>query len=72
MNYKMVKSGMRVLIGIEKTDVADADVVVGWKLQPATRIVVGEGERKKLTWRKRKWNPTRRPLEPRNIAPNAF
>jgi hypothetical protein len=29
MNYKMVKSEMRVLIGREKTDVADADVVVG-------------------------------------------
>jgi hypothetical protein len=29
MNYKMVKSGMGVLIGREKTDVADADVVVG-------------------------------------------
>jgi hypothetical protein len=29
MNYKMVKSEMEVLIGREKTDVADADVVVG-------------------------------------------
>jgi hypothetical protein len=37
MNSKMVKSGMRVLIGREKTEVA-----VGWKLQPVVGTVVGE------------------------------
>jgi hypothetical protein len=36
----MVKFGMVVLIGREKTD-----VVVGWILQPAARPVVGERER---------------------------
>jgi hypothetical protein len=40
MNSKMVKSGMRVLTGREKTEVA-----VGWKLQPAVGTVVGERER---------------------------
>jgi hypothetical protein len=29
MNFKMVKSGMMLLTGREKTDVDDADVVVG-------------------------------------------
>jgi hypothetical protein len=32
MNYEMVESEMVVLTGREKTDVADADVVVDWML----------------------------------------
>jgi hypothetical protein len=32
MNYEMVESEMVVLTEREKTDVADADVVVGWML----------------------------------------
>jgi hypothetical protein len=36
----MVKFGMVVLIGREKTD-----MLVGWILQPAARVVVGERER---------------------------
>jgi hypothetical protein len=36
---------MVVLIGRGKSDVADADVVVGWILQPAAGIVVEERER---------------------------
>jgi hypothetical protein len=34
MNSKMVKFGMVVLTGREKSDVADANVVVGWMLEP--------------------------------------
>jgi hypothetical protein len=45
MNSKMIKSAMRVLTGREKTDVADADMTVGWKLQPAAETVVSERER---------------------------
>jgi hypothetical protein len=41
----MVKSGIVMLTGREKADVADADVAVGWKLQPAAGTVVGERER---------------------------
>jgi hypothetical protein len=41
LNSKMV-----VLTGREKTDVTDADVLVGWKLQPAAGTVVDERERK--------------------------
>jgi hypothetical protein len=32
MNSKIVKSGMVVLTGRDKTDVTDADVAVGWIL----------------------------------------
>jgi hypothetical protein len=42
----MIKSEMRVLTVRENTDVTDVDVVVGWNLQPAAEIVVGERERK--------------------------
>jgi hypothetical protein len=49
LNSEMVKSGMVVLTGREKADVADADVLVGWKLQPAAGTIVGERERK--SWR---------------------
>jgi hypothetical protein len=45
LNSEMVNSGMVVLIGRENTDVTDADVAVGWKLQPAIGIVVDERER---------------------------
>jgi hypothetical protein len=45
LNSKMVKSGMVVLTGREKADVTDADVLVGWKLQPAAGTVVDERER---------------------------
>jgi hypothetical protein len=38
---------MRVLIGRENDDVADADVAVGWKLQPAVGTVVDERERER-------------------------
>jgi hypothetical protein len=38
-----------VLIGREKTDIADIDMVVGWKLQSAAGTVVGEKERE--NWR---------------------
>jgi hypothetical protein len=41
----MIKSEMRVLTVRENTDVTDVDVVVGWNLQPAAEIVVGERER---------------------------
>jgi hypothetical protein len=41
----MVKSGMLVLTGREKADVAYADVAVGWKLQPAAGTVVEEREK---------------------------
>jgi hypothetical protein len=44
MNYKMVKSGTRMLTGRE-----NADVTIGWKLQAATGIVVSE--RKRENWR---------------------
>jgi hypothetical protein len=40
LNSEIVKSGMVVLTEREKTD-----VTVGWKLQPAAEIVVGERER---------------------------
>jgi hypothetical protein len=45
MNSKMVKYEIMVLIEREKTDVADADVAVGWMLQPAAEAVVNERER---------------------------
>jgi hypothetical protein len=38
----MVKSGIVVLTEKKK---ADADVAVGWMLQPAARAVLGEKER---------------------------
>jgi hypothetical protein len=41
----MVKSRMMVLTGREKANVADADVAMGWKLQPAAGTVVGDSER---------------------------
>jgi hypothetical protein len=46
LNFKMVKSEMMVLTGREKTNVTDADVTVGWKLQTAAETVVGERVRK--------------------------
>jgi hypothetical protein len=45
MNFKMIKSEMVVLTRREKTDVTDADVAIGWKLQPTAGTVVGERER---------------------------
>jgi hypothetical protein len=45
MNSKMIKSGMRVLIGREKVDVTVVDVAVAWKLQPVAGIVVDKRER---------------------------
>jgi hypothetical protein len=45
LNSEMVKSRMMVLTGREKANVADADVAVGWKLQPAAGTVVGDSER---------------------------
>jgi hypothetical protein len=45
MDSKMVKSGMVVLTGREKTDMVDANVAVGWMLQPAAKGVVCERER---------------------------
>jgi hypothetical protein len=45
MNSKMVKSGMVVLTRRKKADVTDADVTVGWMLQPAAGAVLGERER---------------------------
>jgi hypothetical protein len=41
----MVKSEMVVLTGREKTNMADVDVSIELKLQPATGTVVGERER---------------------------
>jgi hypothetical protein len=41
----MVMSGMVMLIGRDKTDVADADVVMGWMLQLTAGVVVGKMER---------------------------
>jgi preprotein translocase subunit Sec63 len=49
LNFKMVKSKMMVLTGREKTNVADIDVTVSWKLQTAAETVVGERVRKNLT-----------------------
>jgi hypothetical protein len=34
MNSKMVKFGMVIVTGREKSDVADANVVMGWMLEP--------------------------------------
>jgi hypothetical protein len=48
MNSEMVKSRMLVLIRREKTDVTDADVVVGWILQPTIVAMLGEREREKI------------------------
>jgi hypothetical protein len=45
LNSEIVKSGMVVLTGREKTNVTDADMAVGWKLQPTTGTVLGERER---------------------------
>jgi hypothetical protein len=45
LNSKIVKSEMMLVTGREKTDVADVDVAVGCKLQPAAGTVVGERER---------------------------
>jgi hypothetical protein len=45
LNSEIVKSGMVVLTGREKTNVTDADMAVDWKLQPTTRTVLGERER---------------------------
>jgi hypothetical protein len=45
MNSEMVKSRMLVLIRREKTDVTDADVVMGWMLQPTIVAMLGERER---------------------------
>jgi hypothetical protein len=45
LNSEMVKSGMVVLTVRGKLDVTDADVTVGWKLQPAAGTVVSEKER---------------------------
>jgi hypothetical protein len=49
MNSKMIKSRMVVLTGREKGDGADANVVVGWMLQPTAGALVGEREIK-LMW----------------------
>jgi hypothetical protein len=40
MNSKMFKSEMVVLTNSEKTDMADADVVMGWMLEDAARALV--------------------------------
>jgi hypothetical protein len=45
LNFEIVKFGMVVLAGRENADVTDADVPVGWKLQPAAGTIVGESER---------------------------
>ena len=45
LNSEMVKSGMVLLTGRERVDVADADVAMGWKLQAAAGTVVDERER---------------------------
>jgi hypothetical protein len=45
MNSKVVKSGMEMLTVRENADVVDADVFMGWKLQPAAGTVVSERER---------------------------
>jgi hypothetical protein len=45
MNSKMVKSEMGEMTGRDKADVTDADVAVGWNLQPAAWTVVDERER---------------------------
>jgi hypothetical protein len=45
LNSEIVKSGMVVLTGREKTNVTDTDMVVDWKLQPTTGTVLGERER---------------------------
>jgi hypothetical protein len=48
LNSEMVKSKIVLLIEKEKADVADANVVMGYILQPAVRTVVDKRE-KKLT-----------------------
>jgi hypothetical protein len=45
INSKMVKSGMVMLTGRDKANVADAGVVMGWMLQPTAGVVVGKMER---------------------------
>jgi hypothetical protein len=51
---------MVVLTGREKFDVGDADVAMGWMLQPAAGAVVGEREREKadMAWTRVKYSQT--------------
>jgi hypothetical protein len=46
LNSEMVKSKIVLLIEKEKADVADANVVMRYILQPAVRTVVDEREKK--------------------------
>jgi hypothetical protein len=41
----MVKSGMMVLTERENADMVEADVAIGWMLQPAAGAVLDERER---------------------------
>jgi hypothetical protein len=45
----MIKFGMVVVTGREKSDMGDVDVVVDWMLQPAAWAMVGK--RKRESWR---------------------
>jgi hypothetical protein len=58
----MVKSGMIMLTVREKTDLGDANVVVGLMLQLVTRVVLSERERK--NWHNINESVTKQPLEP--------
>jgi hypothetical protein len=40
MNSEMVKYGMVMLTGREKTDITDADVTVGWMLVDWCRLLL--------------------------------
>jgi hypothetical protein len=55
MNFEIVKSGMVVLTERENTDMIDADVVVGCKVQPAAEIVVAEKEKIDVMWMRVMW-----------------
>jgi hypothetical protein len=59
MNSKMVKSEMVVLTERERSDMVDADVDVGWMLQPAARAVVDEREKKTdVAWTRMRYRQT--------------
>jgi hypothetical protein len=57
IDFKMIKSIMRVLIERENADVTDADMAMGWKLQFTPRtVVVREKKKTDVTWTKVRYN----------------
>jgi hypothetical protein len=71
MFFEMVQYGMVVLTGREKTNVADADVVVGWMLYAYAGYcwsIDGREEERKLMWCGQEWDRGSPPLEPVGMA----